>query len=155
MHACVGVCRDASLAWQMAAFSVHPTLVTFAVGTFDESGMIGPFAVLMHSIRVDEYLHDHERQLITVSGRMRSLTMVSDGPLREDVEHDFLAVVADGNGEVAPRMDLHFVTPFWTPGLVQPVATPSNVRPGWTRFGGELVIATQSGTPVRLGVIDA
>ncbi|GIH03471.1 hypothetical protein Rhe02_15380 [Rhizocola hellebori] len=155
MRASIGVCRDASVAWQMAAFSVHPSLVTFAIGSFDECGMSGPFAVLMYSLRVDEYVHDNGRQVITASGRMRSLTMVGDGILREDVEHDFLAVAADRCGDVAPRMDIHFVTPFWTPGLVQPVATPSIVRPGWTRFGGELVIAALNETSMRLGVIDA
>ena len=51
-------------------------------------------------------------------------------------DHDFLAVAKD-NGATGDRFDVHFSTPFWSPG--NPMCTPSTEVPGKCRFGGVLV----------------
>lgn len=145
-----GIYVDQSTAQQMSTFSITPHLVTCGVGTFGvgQLALSGPFAMLMYSTRIDSYQVDSGSRTITATGRMRSITMLVAGIVTESVEHDFIAVATNNNGVGSDRFDVHFVTPFWTPGLTQPMATPSALRPGWARFGGNVATAALSGTPL-------
>ncbi|GAB3007438.1 twin-arginine translocation signal domain-containing protein [Saccharothrix stipae] len=150
-----GIYVDQSTAQQMSTFSITPQLVTCGVGTFGvgQLALTGPFAMLMYSTRIDRYTVDPGSRTITATGRMRSITMIALGVVTESVEHDFIAVATNNNGVGSDRFDVHFVTPFWTPGLLQPMATPSSLRPGWARFGGNVATAAVTGTP--LGGVNA
>jgi len=142
----VGMYVDMSTAFQMSTFTIQPSLVTCGVGTFGQPlvpGIVqsGAFAMLMYSLRITSYNVDMAAHQIQARGRMRSITRLA-GLTREDVEHDFLAIATDSRGVGADRFDVHFVTPFWTPGLLppgNPLATASTVVPGWSRFGGAVV----------------
>jgi hypothetical protein len=150
-----GIYVDMSTAQQMSTFSIAPQLVTCGVGTFGvgQLALSGPFAMLMYSTRIDSYDVDSGSRTITATGRMRSITMIALGVVTENVEHDFIAIATNNNGIGTDRFDVHFVTPFWTPGMLQPLATPSAVRPGWSRFGGN--VATDALRKHALGGVNA
>jgi hypothetical protein len=153
-----GIYVDMSTAQQMSTFSIAPTLVTCGVGTFGvgQLALSGPFAMLMYSTRVDSYTVDRGSRTITATGRMRSITMLAAGVLTENVEHDFIAIATNNAGVGTDRFDVHFVTPFWTPGLTNPLATASSVRPGWSRFGGNVATtAPLLGNGTALGGVNA
>jgi hypothetical protein len=148
----VGMYVDMSTAQQMSTFTIAPDLVTCGVGTFGvgQLALSGPFSMLMYSTKVMDYVVDSAAHTITAKGRMRSITMIAAGVVTEDVEHDFIAIAKNNRGQKTDRFDVHFVTPFWTPGLTNPMATPSKVRPGWARFGGN--VAKNLGKVVLGGV---
>lgn len=128
-----GMYWDLSTASQLSTFSIQPTLVTCGVGTVGLLGLSGPFAMMMYSVRINSYTVDRGARTLTASGRMRSITIVAMA-VQENVEHDFIAVAVDNRGVGPDRFDVHFTTPFWAPP--NPLATPSTLRPGWSRFGG-------------------
>jgi hypothetical protein len=150
-----GMYVDMSTAQQMSGFSITPSLVTCAVGTFGiaQMSLSGPFSMSMYSTTVDEYDVNPETHTITASGRMVSITMIAAGLVTEHVEHDYIAVATNNMGNGTDRFDVHFVTPFWSPGLLQPMATPSSLRPGWARFGGNVAKALLTNVP--LGGVNA
>lgn len=143
-----GMYWDTSTAGQLSTWCIQPTLVQCAVGTLGAAGFSGPFAMLMYSVRIDDYDIDRPARMLTASGRMRSITIM--GMLvEEDVEHDFVAVAVDHRGVAPDRYETHFVTPMWNTG--NPMATPSTLRPGWVKFGGNVA---QSLNGVRLGGVN-
>ena len=129
----VGMYSDMSTAQQMSTFTMQPTLVSCGVGTFGALGQSGPFAMLMYSVNIQSYKASSSTRTLTATGRMRSITRIA-GQTVENVEHDFIAIAVDNRGNKADRFDVHFTTPFWS--APNPLATPSSVRPGWSRFGG-------------------
>jgi hypothetical protein len=147
----VGMYTDMSTANQMSTFTIEPTLVTCGVGTFGvaAAGQSGPFAMLMYSVNIASYNANHMTAVITATGRMRSITRVS-GLAVENVEHDFIAIAVDNRGIGPDRFDVHFTTPFWSPS--NPLATPSSVHPGWSRFGGNVVADPATGANPTGGV---
>lgn len=151
----VGMYVDMSTAQQMSTFTIAPELVTCGVGTFGvgQLSLSGPFSMLMYSTKVMNYDVDKSARTITATGRMRSITMIATGLVTEDVEHDFIAIAKNNGGAKTDRFDVHFVTPFWTPGLTNPMATASKVRPGWSRFGGN--VAKNLGGKIALGGVNA
>lgn len=152
----VGMYVDMSTAQQMSTFTIAPDLVTCGVGTFGvgQLALSGPFSMLMFSTSVESYDIDKSARTITATGRMRSITMIATGLVTESVEHDFIAIAKNNGGtKTTDRFDVHFVTPFWTPGLTNPMATPSKVRPGWSRFGGN--VAKNLGGKIVLGGVNA
>lgn len=144
----VGMYVDMSTAQQMSTFTIDPNLVTCGVGTFGvgQLALSGPFSMLMFSTRIDSYNIDGNE--IRATGRMRSITMIAAGLVTENIEHDFLAIASGGGPQGGGRFDVHFVTPFWTPGLLQPMATPSGVVGGWARFGGMVATNLLEKTPL-------
>jgi len=150
-----GMYVDMSTAQQESTFSIAHDLVTCGVGTFGvgATSLSGPFSMLMYSVRIDTYTVDASTHTITATGRMRSITMIVAGVITENVEHDFIAIAVNNQGIMPDRFDVHFVTPFWTPGPLQPMATPSAVRPGWARFGGNVAKALLTNMP--LGGVNA
>lgn len=152
----VGIYVDASTANQMSGFTINPSGVSCAVGTFGlgATATSGPFSMLMYSVRIDSYVADHSIHTITATGRMRSITMLVAGAIAENVEHDFIAVASNNMGIGTDRFDVHFVTPFWTPGLTQPMATPSSLRPGWARFGGNVATGLFLLNPTSIGGVN-
>jgi TAT (twin-arginine translocation) pathway signal sequence len=149
-----GMYVDMSTAQQMSTFSIASNLVTCGVGTFGvgQLNLSGPFSMLMYSTSIATYTHDQATRTITATGRMRSITMIAAGLVTENVEHDFIAIATNNAGAGTDRFDVHFVTPFWTPSR-QPLATPSSVRPGWARFGGNVAKALLTNMP--LGGVNA
>ncbi len=146
-----GMYVDMSTANQMSTFTIAPQLVTCGVGTFGIGplAIAGPFSMLMYSTRIDSYDVDKSTRTITATGRMRSITLIASGVVTENVEHDFIAIAVNNAGIGTDRFDVHFVTPFWTPGLLSnPMATASSVRPGWSRFGGNVAKALKGKTPL-------
>jgi hypothetical protein len=143
-----GMYVDMSTAQQMSTFTIDPNLVTCGVGTFGigQLALSGPFSMLMYSTRIDSY--EIDGNTIKAKGRMRSITMIAAGLVTENVEHDFLAIASGGGPGGGGRFDVHFVTPFWTPGLMQPMATPSGVVGGWARFGGNVATNLVDKTPL-------
>ena len=144
----VGMYVDMSTAQQMSAFTINPNQVTCGVGTFGlgQMALSGPFSMLMYSVGdLDYQVKGNE---IRAKGRMRSITMIAAGRVTENVEHDFLAIASGGGPGGGGRFDVHFVTPFWTPGLMQPMATPSGVVGGWARFGGNVATNLVDKTPL-------
>jgi hypothetical protein len=131
----VGTYTDPSVANQISNFSINRQLVSCGVGTIAAVGS-GPFAMLMYSTNITSYKADHLTRRITAEGRMRSITRIA-GATIEDVQHDFLAIAVDTGATRRDRFDVHFTTPFWSPG--NPFCTPSDVHPGWCRFGGVLI----------------
>jgi hypothetical protein len=150
----VGMYTDLSVASQMSAFTINPTMVSCAVGTFGVVGMSGPFSMIMYSTRIDSYDANTSTRTITSTGRMRSITMIVAGVVTENLEHDFIAVATDNRGASPDRFDVHFVTPFWTPGLTNPMATASGLRPGWARFGGNVATGLVLLSPTQLGGVN-
>jgi len=151
----MGMYVDMSTAQQMSTFTIDSGLVTCGVGTFGvgQLALAGPFSMLMYSTTIESFNHNTATRTITATGRMRSITMIAAGLVTENVEHDFIAIATNNNGVGTDRFDVHFVTPFWSPGLLQPMATPSNVRPGWARFGGNVAKALLTNMP--LGGVNA
>lgn len=143
---------DLSVASQMSAFTINTAIVTCAVGTFGLAGMSGPFSMIMYSTQLDSYDVDHTARTITSTGRMRSITMIVAGIIAENVEHDYLAIATDNRGQSPDRFDIHFVTPFWNPN--NPIATPSNVVSGWSRFGGDVATGLVLLNPTQLGGVN-
>ena len=143
----VGMYTDPSVASQVSSFTINPKMVSCGVGTLAAGGdASGPFAMLMYSTRIDDYAVDESAGEIRATGRMRSITKVGASVV-EDIEHDFLAIaagtVAHGGFEEAvhaggDRFDVHFQSPFWD--RYNPMCTPSTVRAGACRFGGELLL---------------
>jgi hypothetical protein len=151
-----GMYVDMSTAQQMSTFTIAPQLVTCGVGTFGigQLSLAGPFSMLMYSTRIDSYDVDKSTRTITATGRMRSITIIAAGAVTENVEHDFIAIAVNNAKQGTDRFDVHFVTPFWTPGLTSnPLATASAVRPGWARFGGNVAKALRG--KVVLGGVNA
>jgi hypothetical protein len=143
----VGMYTDPSVAHQVSSFTINPKTVTCGVGTLAKGGEAsGPFAMLMYATRLDSYIVDQEAGEIRATGRMRSITKVGTAVV-EDAEHDFVAVAASavphGGFDQAvhaggARFDVHLSTPFWD--RYNPMCTPSAVRAGGCRFGGELLL---------------
>ena len=143
----VGMYTDPSVANQVSSFTINPKTVTCGVGTLAAGGdASGPFAMLMYATRMDSYTVDTDAGEIRATGRMRSITKVGSAVV-EDAEHDFLAVaaasVAHGGFDQAmhsggARFDVHFSTPFWD--RYNPMCTPSTIKSGACRFGGELLL---------------
>jgi hypothetical protein len=133
----VGTYTDPSVANQISNFSINRQMVSCGVGTVEVTppGFSGPFAMLMYARDISHYRAQHRTKTIRASGRMRSITHVS-GNLVEDADHAFLAIAKD-NGATGDRFDIHFSTPFWSPG--NPLCTPSTEVPGKCRLGGVLV----------------
>lgn len=132
----VGTYTDPSVASQVSNFTINREMISCGVGTMAGPGFSGPFAMLMYSTRIGSYAVNRRAGTIRARGRMRSITKVA-GSTVEDVEHDFIAVAVDGRREGPDRFDVHFETPFWN--LDNPMATASEERSGWCRFGGEIV----------------
>jgi hypothetical protein len=132
----VGMYTDPSVANQISSFSINPTIVTCGVGTLAYGSSSGPFAMLMYSLHHDEYGIDRATGVISVTGRMRSITRVA-GNTVEDAQHHFLAI-AHAKGPDGPRFDVHMVTPFWNPS--NPMSTHSTVVDGAVRFGGKVLL---------------
>jgi hypothetical protein len=132
----VGMYTDPSVASQISSFSINRSTVTCGVGTLAGPDFTGPFAMLMYALQIKNYRVDQAAKTITCAGRMRSITKVA-GTTAEDVQHDFLAIAAAGDGPTG-RFDVHLVTPFWNPS--NPMSTHSTVVAGWVRFGGALLI---------------
>jgi hypothetical protein len=133
----VGTYVDMSSAQQLSAFTINPRMVSCAVGTVALSPEFsGPFAMLMFATHLDHYVVNHAKGSLHAQGHMRSITHVA-GQTVEDIEHEFAAIATDGRFK-AKRFDVHFVTPFWTPGS-NAMATPSTDFDGLARFGGRLV----------------
>lgn len=134
----VGMYSDASTASQSATFTINRLMVSCGVAAEDIAGL-GRFEMLMFSTRIKRYLVDSASKEITVRGEMRSITRVA-GVVVEDVRHPFIAHALDLDGdEGEPRRDrfeIHFRTPFWSPG--KPMCTPSDRHPGLCRIGGQL-----------------
>jgi hypothetical protein len=146
----VGTYTDSSVANQVSNFTINRCLVSCGVGTIAPSiEDSGPFAMLMYSTRIRSYKADHQTKKITARGRMRSITRV-DGTTVEDVEHDFIAIAVDTRDAKFDRFDVHFTTPFWSPG--NPFCTPSTEFPGKCRFGG-VIIRDPSRAEEQLGDI--
>jgi hypothetical protein len=135
----VGMYSDATTALQMSTFTCTPQLLSCGVGTFGPAGQSGPFAMLMYALRIDTYTVNHTARTIASTGRMRSITRVA-GQTIEDVEHDYDALATDFRGAKPDTWDLAFITPFWTPGLANPLASASTRHPGWAHFGGSVVV---------------
>jgi hypothetical protein len=132
----VGMYTDLSVANQISSFTINPTMVSCGVGTLAHGSSSGPFAMLMYSLHHDQYGIDRANGVVTVNGRMRSITRVA-GSTVEDVQHHFLAV-AQVKGPDGPRFDVHFVTPFWNQS--NPMSTHSTAVQGAVRFGGRLLL---------------
>lgn len=148
----VGMYTDLSVASQMSAFTINPTSVTCAVGTLGVAGFTGPFSMIMYSTNIDDYDIDTSARTLTATGRMRSITLTALGLVAENVEHDFISIAVDKRGVAPDRFDVHFVTPFWNPD--NPMATPSTVRPGWVRFGGDVARSVDLLNPISLGGVN-
>jgi hypothetical protein len=141
----VGTYSDVSVGNQISNFTINRQMVSCGVGTFSSPpGTTGPFAMLMYATNIFQYRADHQTNIITAWGRMRSITHISGNEV-EDVEHNFLAIAQD-NGAVNDRFDIHFRTCFWNgpapgPGtcLPNPSCTPSDQIEDGCRFGGVLV----------------
>lgn len=143
----VGMYTDASVANQVSSFTINPKMVSCGVGTLAAGGdASGPFAMLMYSTRIDSYTVDRDAGEIRATGRMRSITKVGSSVV-EDADHDFLAVAAgavphggfdDAVHSGGARFDIHFSTPFWD--RYNPMCTPSSIKAGACRFGGELIL---------------
>jgi hypothetical protein len=143
----VGMYTDPSVANQVSSFTINPKTVSCGVGTLSPGGEVsGPFAMLMYATRMDTYTVDTDAGEIRATGRMRSITKMGSAVV-EDTEHDFLAVasgaVPHGGFEQAmhaggARFDVHFSTPFWD--RYNPMCTPSTIKAGACRFGGELLL---------------
>lgn len=139
-----GMYWDQSTASQLSTWSIQPTLVQCAVGTVGLLGLSGPFAMVMYSVNVEDYDIQRGARTLVATGRMRSITIVAM-VVEENVEHDFICVATDNRGVSPDRFDIHYTTPFWGP--TNPMATPSTLRPGWSRFGGD-VAQSLDGTPL-------
>jgi hypothetical protein len=153
-----GMYVDMSTLNQMSTFTIQPTLVSCGVGTFGIglTGTSGPFSMLMYSVSIPTYNVDRAAGTIYAAGRMRSITMLAAGLMTESVEHDFIAIAVDNHGVSPDRFDVHFTTPMWGPGgLGNLMATPSTVRPGWQRFGGNVASALGALGGVKLGGVSA
>jgi hypothetical protein len=135
----VGMYSDQTTAEQLSTFSIVPHLITCGVGTFGPAGQSGPFAMLMYSVNVTSYKINKSAFTITATGRMRSITRIA-GQTIEDVEHPFNALAVDHRGAKPDTFDVAFITPFWTPGPANPLASPSPRHPGWAHFGGSVVV---------------
>jgi hypothetical protein len=136
----VGIYTDASVANQLATFTINRQMVSCGVGIgpVDPVTKSVPLAMLMFSKDIRAYHADHLTKIIRASGRMRSITKVG-AIVVEDVEHDFLAIAVDNQGNTSPdRFDIHFATPFWKTG--NPLCTPSTEVTGGCRFGGEVFL---------------
>ena len=133
----VGTYTDPSVANQISNFTINRCMISCGVGTITAGNFSGPFAMLMYATSIGSYLVNRSHGRIQATGRMRSITRIA-GATIEDVEHDFLAIAVDTRGPAPDRFDVHFTTPFWSPG--NPLCTPSTVRPGWCRFGGALIL---------------
>jgi hypothetical protein len=143
----VGMYTDSSVANQVSSFTINPKTVSCGVGTLAAGGdASGPFAMLMYATRMDSYTVDSDAGEIRATGRMRSITKVGSAVV-EDAEHDFMAVasgpVPHGGFDQAmhaggARFDVHFSTPFWD--RYNPMCTPSTIKAGACRFGGELLL---------------
>jgi hypothetical protein len=132
----VGTYTDSSVANQISNFSINRQMVSCGVGTITAGVDSGPFAMLMYATNITSYSVDRTTGKITAQGRMRSITRIA-GHTQEDVQHDFIAIAVDTRAANADRFDVHFTTPFWSSG--NPLCTPSDVHPGWCRFGGVLI----------------
>jgi hypothetical protein len=137
----VGMYTDKSVAQQISGFTINPSMVSCAVGTFapgdgPTGSNAGGFSMLMYALTVDNLAPDREPGILRANGRMRSITVIG-GRTQEDAKHDYIAVARDGRGSAPDRFDIHFKTPFWTPGS-NPLATPSSDYPGLARFGGDV-----------------
>jgi hypothetical protein len=145
----VGMYSDASTANQAATFTINRLMVSCGVAAEDIEG-VGRFEMLMYSTKIKRYRVDSARKAITARGEMRSITRVA-GVVVEDVRHHFIAHALDLDGdEGEPRQDrfeVHFRTPFWSPG--QPMCTPSSRYPGLCRIGGQLIAGTVNVAEVR------
>ena len=143
----VGMYTDPSVANQVSSFTINPKTVSCGVGTLATGGdSSGPFAMLMYATRMDSYTVDSDAGEIRATGRMRSITKVGNAVV-EDTEHDFLAVASgpvqhggfdDAVHKGGSRFDVHFSTPFWD--RYNPMCTPSSIKAGACRFGGELLL---------------
>jgi hypothetical protein len=143
----VGMYTDPSVANQVSSFTINPKTVSCGVGTLATGGdSSGPFAMLMYATRMDSYTVDSDAGEIRATGRMRSITKVGNAVV-EDTEHDFLAVASgplphggfdDAVHKGGARFDVHFSTPFWD--RYNPMCTPSTIKAGACRFGGELLL---------------
>jgi hypothetical protein len=133
----VGTYTDPSVANQISNFTINRCMISCGVGTITDGRFSGPFAMLMFATSISSYVVSRGHANIRAVGRMRSITRIA-GATVEDVEHDFLAIAVDKRGAGPDRFDVHFTTPFWSPG--NPFCTPSTVRPGWCRFGGALIL---------------
>lgn len=136
----VGTYTDASVANQVSTFTINRQMVSCGVGI----GPVDPvtksvsFAMLMFSKDIRAYHAGHLTKIIRASGRMRTITKVG-AAIVEDVEHDFLAIAVDNQGNTRPdRFDIHFATPFWKTG--NPSCTPSTEVTGGCRFGGDVFL---------------
>jgi len=132
----VGMYTDPSVASQISSFSINRITVTCGVGTLAGPNFTGPFAMLMYAVQIKDYQVDRMAHTIRCTGRMRSITRMA-GTTAEDVQHDFVAIAAAGEGGTG-RFDVHMVTPFWNTS--NPMSTHSTVVDGWVRFGGALLI---------------
>ena len=135
----VGMYSDMTTAEQLSTFTIVPHLVTCGVGTFGPGGQSGAFAMLMYSVKITSYMINKAAFTITATGRMRSITRIA-GQTIEDVEHPFNALAVDHRGAKPDTFDVAFITPFWTPGPANPLATASKRHPGWAHFGGSVVV---------------
>jgi hypothetical protein len=125
-------------------FSQLGALATFLepiLGILLGAGWSGPFAMEMYSKDVKTFEIDRPAGKMTAKGMVRSITKIA-GVTIEDVTTPYLAVATDGRGSQDSYF-LSFTSPFWaTPG--NPLATPSTFHPGWSMFGGELIVGEVS-----------
>ncbi len=140
----VGIYTGPSVANQVTTFTLGRNMVSCGVGTLNALGDVGPFEMLMYSLRVDSFDVDRQSSLITATGKMRSTTRVA-GLTVEDTNgkgfnpapHDFIAFGWDNdNGAYPDRYELHFKTPYWN--ILNPICTPSSFVAGGCMFGGDL-----------------
>lgn len=138
-NSAVGMYTDPSVAGQASCFTLNRSMISCGVGTIAIPDG-GPFAMLMFATEILTFAVLRERGELRARGRMRSITRMATQTV-EDVEHDFLAVAVDGHGRRPSRFDVHFKTPFWTPGQ-NVMATRSSEDPSLARFGGEVLIGS-------------
>ena len=139
-NAGVGMYTDPSVAQQISGFTINGSMISCAVGTFQNGTGVptGAFSMLMYAVKISSLKPHKKTGKLMGQGRMRSITQVG-GQTKEDVRHDFIAIAQDGRNGAKDRFDIHFKTPFWDPAT-NPMATPSKDYPGLARFGGELVM---------------
>jgi hypothetical protein len=109
-------------------------------------GWSGPFAMLMYSENVKSYNINRTTGVITATGTVRSITKIG-GILIEDATSPYLAVGTDARRSGMPdSYFLNFTTPFWSRPL-NPLSTPSTFHPGWSMFGGNLIVGQVNVAP--------
>ncbi|HEY2576147.1 MAG TPA: hypothetical protein VGI74_07545 [Streptosporangiaceae bacterium] len=138
-------CQVGQMGLDFSQLSVLSGFLEPILGILLGPGFSGPFAMSMFSLNVSSYDVNHAAGTIRAKGVVRSITKIA-GITIEDATSPYIATSSDGSrtGQ-RDAYSLNFTTPFWkTPG--NPLATPSTVHPGWSMFGGELIVGEISVT---------